>query len=80
MSITYFFPGRLRVNDINSKRYKKPGEVEHSSCISPKTAQKKQNMVKPEDFVLRERLVDEKCCHHNVCHADECTLHIFYLC
>ena len=61
MSITYFFPGRLGVNDINSKRYKKPGEVEHSSCISPKTGQKKQNMVKPEDFVLRERLVDEKC-------------------
>ena len=43
-----------------SKQYKQPGEVEHSSCISSRNSPEKQNMDKPEDFVLRERLVDEK--------------------
>ena len=43
------------------------------------TAQKKQNIDKREDFVQRGRLVDEKGWHH-VCQADECTLHIYYLC
>ena len=44
------------------------------------TAQRKQNMDKLEDFVLRERLVYEKGFHYNVGQADECTLHIYYLC
>ena len=41
------------------------------------TAQKNQNLDKLEDFVLRERLVDEKGWHHNVCHADE--VHYIYI-
>ena len=32
---------RLSVNDINSKRYKQPGEVEHSSCISSRNSPEK---------------------------------------
>ena len=43
-----------------SKRYKQPREVEHSSCNRLETAQKNQNLDKLEDFVLSERLVDEK--------------------
>ena len=31
----------LSVNDINSKRYKQPGEVKHSSCISSRNSPEK---------------------------------------
>ena len=38
--------------DLNSKRYKQPGEVEHSSCISSRNSPEKtkQNVDKLEDF------------------------------
>ena len=58
-------PGRpettcLSVNDINPKRYKQPGEVEHSICIL-ETAQKRGiKMMRTNLKTLRERLEDEK--------------------
>ena len=30
-------------------------------------------------WALRQRLLDKKGWYHNVCEADECTLHIYYI-
>ena len=70
----------LSVNDINL-RVKSNIATAYPLERAQKKRPKKQNIDKlDEDFVLRERLVDEKGWHHNVCQADEYTLHIYYLC
>ena len=63
------------LNDINSRV-----KSNIAATYRPETVQKKQNMDKLEDFLLKERLLDEKVWHYNVCHAGECTLCIYYLC
>ena len=58
------------------------GLVELTAPYCLETAQKKKygQTCKALFWALRQRILDEKGWHHNVCQADECTLHKYYLC